>query len=110
MIPAAGIVITQAHTMFVAIPHRTAFMRWMLPTPAIAPAIACVVDTGTPSLDEMKTDTAAPVSAQKPLRGLSRVSLPPIVRTMRQPPVSVPRPIAEYEAIRTQYGTFSSGM
>ena len=38
---------------------------------------------------------AAPVSAQKPLRGCSRVSLVPMVRTMRQPPLIVPSPMAE---------------
>jgi len=66
----------------------------MLPTPAIAPAIACVVETGTPKWEHKNTDIAAPVSAQKPLRGLRRVSRPPIVRTMRHPPLSVPRPMA----------------
>jgi hypothetical protein len=40
MIAAIGIVSTQAPTMLVAIPHRTALRRLMLPTPAIAPAMA----------------------------------------------------------------------
>ena len=44
----AGMVNIHAHTIFVAIPQRTAFNRWMLPTPAIAPAMACVVETGVP--------------------------------------------------------------
>jgi hypothetical protein len=35
----AGIVNTQAQAMFVAMPQRTALMRWMEPTPAIAPAV-----------------------------------------------------------------------
>jgi hypothetical protein len=48
MIAAIGMVSTHAPTMFVAIPHRTAFTRLMLPTPTIAPAIACVVETGSP--------------------------------------------------------------
>jgi hypothetical protein len=48
IVAAAGMVSTQAHTMLVAMPQRTAFMRWMLPTPAMAPAMACVVDTGVP--------------------------------------------------------------
>src|SRR5512143_1012622 len=82
----------------------------MLPTPAIAPAIACVVETGTPRCEQNSTENAAPVSAQKPLRGLSRVSRPPMVRTMRQPPLSVPSAIAEYDAISTQYGTWNSWM
>src|ERR1041384_6334842 len=77
----------------------------MLPTPAMAPAIACVVDTGTPRCVEISPDAAAPVSAQKPLRGLSRVRRPPMVRTMRHPPLSVPSAIAEYDAISTHVGT-----
>src|SRR5207248_2100668 len=99
---AAGIVITHAHTILVAIPQRTAFIRWMLPTPAIAPAIACVVDTGVPNSVERNTAKAAPVSAQNPLRGFSLVSRAPIVRTIRHPPLNVPNAIAEYEAISTQ--------
>ena len=50
MIAAAGMVSTQAHTIFVAMPQRTAFMRWMLPTPVMAPAMAWVVDTGKPQV------------------------------------------------------------
>ena len=49
--------------------------------------------------------SAAPVSAQNPLRGFSRVSRPPMVRTILQPPLIVPSAIAEYEAINTQLGT-----
>jgi hypothetical protein len=37
---------------------------------------------------------APPVSAQKPCIGVSRVIFEPIVFTMRQPPNSVPSPIA----------------
>jgi hypothetical protein len=35
----AGIVKTQAQAMLVATPQRTAFKRWMEPTPAMAPAV-----------------------------------------------------------------------
>ena len=73
MIAAAGMVSTHAHTMLVAMPQRTAFMRWMLPTPAMAPAMACVVETGRPRCVAAGRRSAAPVSAQNPLRGLSRV-------------------------------------
>ena len=48
---------------------------------------------------------APPVSAQKPPTGFSLVMRIPIVRTMRQPPVSVPRPIAAWHASTTQSGT-----
>src|SRR5439155_1987407 len=89
---AMGMVITQAHMMLVAMPHRTALVRCMLPTPAMAPAIACVVETGWPRYVEIRTATAAPVSAQNPLRGFRRVRRPPMVRTIRQPPLMVPNP------------------
>ena len=101
----AGIVSTQAHTMSVAIPQRTALKRLMLPTPAMAPAITCVVETGKCSLVENRIDIAAALSAQKPLRGLRRVSRPPMVWTMRQPPDMVPRPIAALAERITQTGT-----
>ena len=48
IVAAAGMVSTHAQTMLVAMPQRTAFIRWMLPTPAMAPAMACVVETGVP--------------------------------------------------------------
>ena len=48
---------------------------------------------------------APPVSAQKPCIGVSRVILEPMVFTMRQPPNSVPSPIAAWQVITTQNGT-----
>src|SRR5689334_11084939 len=68
---AAGIVSTQAHTMFVASPQRTALRRWMDPTPTIAPAMTCVVETGTFVYVAKMIDSAAAVSAQNPPRGFS---------------------------------------
>ena len=53
-----------------------------------------VVETGTPSHDAKNSVNAPPVSAQKPPTGLSFVIFCPIVRTIRQPPNMVPRPIA----------------
>ena len=46
----------------------------------------------------------APVSAQKPPNGFSFVRRMPIVFTMRQPPESVPRPIASWHDTITQSG------
>src|SRR5262245_31332427 len=77
-----------------ATPQRTAEKRCVAPTPRIAPVIVWVVDTGIPQTDAAITVAAAPVSAQKPENGLSFVIRLPMVRTIRQPPVSVPRPIA----------------
>src|ERR1039458_4748710 len=101
---AAGIVITQAHRILAAIPHRTACSPVMLDTPAIAPEIACVVETGSPRRVASNTAIAAPVSAQNPLRGRSRVRLPPLVRTIRHPPLSVPSAMATYAASMTHNG------
>ena len=41
-------VITQAHTIRRAIPHRTAEKRYVAPAPMIEPAIVWVVLTGMP--------------------------------------------------------------
>ena len=60
----------------------------------MAPVIVCVVETGMPSAVARNSVIAPPVSAQKPPTGFSLVILWPMVLTMRQPPNSVPRPIA----------------
>ena len=91
---AAGIVSTQAQTIWPATPHRTADSRRVAPTPTIAPVIACVVLTGTPVSVAISSAIAAPVSAAKPPTGCSLVIFDPIVWMMRQPPASVPSPIA----------------
>src|ERR1043166_2386429 len=52
----------------------------------------------------MNNVRAPPVSAQKPCIGVSLVMRRPIVRTMRQPPINVPRPIAAWQEITTQNG------
>ena len=52
----------------------------------------------------MKMATAAPVSAANPLTGGSLVIFDPIVWMMRQPPDSVPRPMAACAASTTQNG------
>jgi hypothetical protein len=79
--------------MLPATPQRTAESFFVAPTPTIAPVIVWVVDTGTPSADATNSVIAPPVSAQNPPTGLSFVIFYPIVRTMRQPPNSVPSPI-----------------
>ena len=76
---AAGIVITQAHTIWPATPHRTAENRRVAPTPTIAPVMACVVLTGTPKCVAVSNASAAPVSAAKPLTGCSFVIFDPMV-------------------------------
>src|ERR1043165_10294426 len=91
---APGIVNTQAHTTREATFQRTADMRLAEPTPTIAPVIVWVVVTGIPLYEAKNSVAAAALSAQTPPIGCKRVSLLPIVRTMRQPPNMVPRAIA----------------
>src|SRR5215831_18544891 len=93
-VAAAGIVRTQAQTIRPATRHLTADNRVVDPTPAIAPVIVCVVDTGIPEKVAPKIVIAPAVSAQKPPTGRSLVIFDPIVCTMRQPPESVPKAIA----------------
>src|SRR6185295_12169446 len=93
--PAAqGIVNTHAQIMRVVIPHRTAENLFAAPTPTIAPVIVCVVETGIPAKVAPNKLMAAAVSAQNPPYGWSLVIFDPMVRTMRHPPESVPKPIA----------------
>src|ERR1700730_6678837 len=103
--PAAGSVRTQATTMLLATFQRTADTLCAAPTPTIDPVMVCVVETGMPNQVAAKTVIAPPVSAQNPCTGVSRVILEPIVCTMRQPPNSVPRPMAAWQVITTQNGT-----
>ena len=59
---AAGIVSTQATTMFPATPHRTADKRRVEPTPIIAPVMVWVVLTGIPFIASPKRQNAAALS------------------------------------------------
>ena len=89
-------VTTQAQTIFLATPQRTAENLLKEPIPTIPPVIVCVVLTGIPSQDDMNKEAAAPDSAQKPSKGLRRVTFCPMVFTMRQPPLSVPKAMAKW--------------
>ena len=91
--------ITHAITTFCATPQRTAEARRAAPTPMIAPVIVWVVETGMPKAVAPNSMKAPPVSAQKPWCGVRRVILEPIVWTIRQPPINVPRPMASWQAI-----------
>ena len=76
---AAGIVNIQAHTIRPATRHLTAESRVVEPTPAIAPVMVCVVDTGIPAAVAPKSVIAPAVSAQKPPTGRNLVIFEPIV-------------------------------
>src|ERR1700722_16523250 len=100
---AAGMVRIHAQRMLVANPQRTAFRRWIEPTPAMAPAVTCVVETGRCAYSVAnRIEIAAAVSAQNPLRGFRRVRREPMVCTIRQPPESVPSAMAVYAEKMTQ--------
>ena len=91
---AAGIVRTHAQTILPATRHFTADSRVVDPTPAIAPVIVCVVETGIPINVAANKVIEPAVSAQKPPTGRSFVIFDPIVWTIRQPPDNVPSAIA----------------
>ena len=76
---AAGIVSTHAHTILPATRHLTAESRVVDPTPAIAPVMVWVVDTGIPAAVAPNKVSAPAVSAQNPPTGLSLVIFEPIV-------------------------------
>src|SRR5215207_2183457 len=101
----AGIVTTQATTIPLATPHRTAEVLRAAPTPIIDPVIVWVVETGMPSHVAPNRVIAPPVSAQNPCIGVRRVIFEPIVWTIRQPPSKVPSPMATWQLMTTQNGT-----
>lgn len=72
--------------------HLIAFNRFAAPTPMMLVVIACVVETGIPSIAAPASTLAAVVSAAKPWTGWSFTSLWPSVRMMRQPPPPCPPP------------------
>src|SRR2546422_6057638 len=102
---APGIVRTQAHTTRLAIPHRTAPKRWVVPTPTIAPVMVWVVETGMPAWAVKNRVKAAASSALIPATGLSLVIREPMVWTIRHPPNRVPRPMAVCADSTTHSGT-----
>src|SRR5215203_1093700 len=108
MTAAAGMVRIQAQTTRPATPQRTADRRRVAPTPTMAPVIVCVVETGMPAYDVANSVTAAADSAATPPTGCSRVMREPIVFTIRQPPVRVPRAIAVWAERTTHSGTSAS--
>src|SRR5437867_8195823 len=101
---AAGMVMIQAQTMRRVTPHLTAVTRRVAPTPTIAPVMVWVVLTGIPPQAAPIILMAPAVSALKPPTGRSAVIRWPIVRTIRQPPESVPRPMAAWAIKITQNG------
>src|SRR6185437_7423019 len=90
--------------------QRTADQRCTEPTPTMAPVMVWVVETGMPSQLEKPSAAAPAVSALKPPMGLSLVMRPPMVRTIRQPPSAMPKPMPSAASATTQSGTAKVGM
>ncbi len=61
-----GMVSIHAQTMPPATPQRTRRVPRVEPTPAMAPVMVCVVETGIPSAVAMNSVIAPPELAQKP--------------------------------------------
>src|SRR5574344_586408 len=97
-----GIVKTHAQSRLTVTPQRTAESRLTAPTPMILPLMTCVVLTGTLRTSVIKSVIAPAVWAQKPSTGVILVILLPIVFIIFQPPVIVPKAMAEKQAIGTQ--------
>lgn len=71
------------------------------------PVLVWVVDTGMPSQVAPYSAKAPPISAQKPCTGVRCVMRDPTVRTIRQPPHTVPSAIALWRLNTTQNGTWN---
>src|SRR5205814_6124189 len=91
---AQGRVRIQAVTMRWPQIQRTERTPLVVPTPRIAPVIACVVEIGIPPKVAPMMVEAAAASAQKPPTGWRRVMPEPMVLTMRQLAAVVPRAMA----------------
>lgn len=89
-----GIVRNHAHIILRAVIHLTAAPFSMAPTPIIEPAMTCVVLTGIPQWAVPSRTMAEAVSAENPSIGRIFMILVPMVLTILQPPIMVPRDIA----------------
>lgn len=88
-----GMVKTQAQMRLMVTPQRTAEIRLLKPTPMMEPVMVCVVDTGILKCSVKKRVMAPADSAATPSNGVTLVILEPMVFTIFQPPLSVPKAI-----------------
>src|SRR5690606_1712973 len=98
-----GIVKIHAHSKEIVTPQRTADTRFVIPTPIIDPVMVCVVETGIPMCSVTYKATAPAVSAATPSNGVTFVILDPMVFTIFQPPLIVPKPIKIKDAKGTHH-------
>ena len=104
MAPQRGKVRSQASTIRLVTPQRTAENRRVAPTPMMAVLIVWVVLTGTPKKEARVMAKPAELSAAKPWTGSSFVIWKPMVRIMRQPPSMVPNPMTAPQRRMTHRG------
>ena len=64
--PQPGNVSTQVSTISLTTPKLIAETRFTAPTPIIDVVLACVVDTGRLNTEQIKSEIAAAISAEKP--------------------------------------------
>ena len=91
--PLTGIVNIHAQIRFTVTPQRTAESLFVAPTPMIDPVMVCVVLTGIFNDSVINNVSAPAVSAATPSNGVTFVILVPIVFTIFQPPLIVPKAI-----------------
>ena len=103
--PLIGIVIIHAQSRLTVTPHLTADSLLVAPTPIMEPVMVCVVLTGILKCSVMNKVMAPAVSAATPSKGVTLVMRVPIVFTIFQPPLIVPKAIAIKHEIGTQSGT-----
>ena len=82
-----------AHNNFTVTPQRTAETRLVTPTPIIEPVMVCVVDTGILKCSVENKVKAPADSATTPSKAFTLVIFDPMVFTIFQPPLKVPKPI-----------------
>ena len=104
----AGIVKTQAITIFPTTLHLTLFACNVEPTPIIAVDMTWVVESGIPKCEAIKMIEAADVSAANPWIGFSLIILCPIVLIIFHPPFIVPAAIVKAHTTITNIGISKS--
>src|SRR5437868_4627089 len=82
-----------------ATPQRTADTRLAAPAPMIPPEMTWVVERGNPAWEAARITVALAPWAEKPCAGSILMIRLPIVLMMRQPPVYVPRAIADADVM-----------
>ena len=99
------VIVTHNMQQAARVSDRTAFTRFVAPTPMIAEVITCVVEIGALNRNAEVNMIDAPVaSAANPCGGSSSMIFRPSVRMIRHPPAYVPSDSITAQAILTHTG------